>query len=389
MSRHEDLRALAYVDLAAIEHNVRVMREIVSPAKLIAVVKANGYGHGAIEVSAAALRAGAIGLGVATADEGVALRNAAIASRILLMSEPRPHEFLKCVQYRLEPALYTREGVVAAAQAAGQLGACLVSHVKVDTGMHRVGVDPQALPGFVKLVESYRSLIVGSIWTHLAWAEKPSTMYTGHQLERFSSAIRNVRFAGYEPAWLHAANSAAALTCEPARLDVVRVGIAIYGISPSPDLDSLSAVKELRPALSLRSVVAMVKVVRAGEKIGYGLKFHVHRDTVIATIPIGYGDGVPRALGERGGAVLLRGQFRPIAGSVSMDQLMIDCGPPGGDIPRMGEEVVLLGEQGGHYITPADWAAVAGTIAYEVVTGLRSRIVRRFVSRPHVTRPPE
>jgi alanine racemase len=374
-------RAWAEVDLPAIAHNVGLLRQVVAPAELLAVVKADGYGHGASPVAAAALDAGATALGVAIVDEGVALRDDGIEAPVLVLSEPRVDELDACVAFDLEPTVYTPGGIEGVAASAARLGRPCRVHVKVDTGMHRVGAAPHEALALVEAVDTDPFLELGSVFTHCAVADEPDDPFTGEQLRRFAAVLDELGVAGLHPPYVHAANSAGALCHPDARLDLVRCGIAVYGIAPAPGLAAaFPAVGELRPALSLKSTVSLVKEVAGGERISYGLRHRFDRDTIVATVPIGYADGVPRRLHALGAEVLVGGRRRPVVGVITMDQLMVDCGPVGADapIPEVGDEVVLLGEQGGEQIPAEDWAGRLGTIAYEVVCGIGPRVPRLY-----------
>jgi len=374
-------RAWAEVDLRAIAHNVGVLRREVAPAELLAVVKADGYGHGAGPVAAAALDAGATALGVAIVDEGVALRDDGIESPVLVLSEPRLDELDACVAFDLEPTVYTFGGVEAVAAAAARLERVCRVHVKVDTGMHRVGAGLEEVRAVVDAVAADPSLELGSVFTHCAVADEPDDPFTDEQLRRFGVVLDELTTAGLAPPYVHAANSAGALCHPAARLDLVRCGIAVYGIAPAPGLAStVPVVGELRPALSLKATVSLVKEVAAGERISYGLRHRFDRDTVVATVPIGYADGVPRRLHQLGAEVLVGGRRCPVVGVITMDQLMVDCGPAGGPgpVPRAGDEVVLLGQQGDEQVTAEDWAELLGTIAYEIVCGIGPRVPRLY-----------
>lgn len=374
--------AWAEVDLGAIEHNVRVLREAVAPSELWAVVKANGYGHGANLVAQAAVRAGATGLCVALVQEGVALRSA-VSEPILVLSEQPDDDLLHARYADLTCTVYSIAQVRAVAasrdvlleRAGIEQGDFLGPnvHLKLDTGMRRVGADPDDAVAIADEIVALHMALEG-VFTHLAIADEPDDEFTTVQLDRFSAAVDALAGAGHHPRALHAANSAGALAHPGARLSLVRVGIAIYGISPGPGVDHLAG--DLRPAMSLRARVSLVKPVRAGERISYGLRHTFANDTLVATIPIGYADGVPRRLSSVGGEVLVGGQRRPIVGAVTMDQLMVDVG----DIPVVaGDEVVLIGSQGDETITAADWAERLGTVAYEIVCGISPRIERRYI----------
>lgn len=364
--------ARAEIDLGAIAHNTRELIRLVAPADLCAVVKADGYGHGAIAVSEVVLEAGATWLGVALVEEGAVLRKAGINSPVLLLSQPRTADIRPAIEYELRLTLYTREGVVAAQAAAQSIGCVAKVHLKIDSGMNRVGIAPRDALEVARLIAGSSNLELEGIWTHCAVADMPSNPFTDVQLGRFDAVVAEVREAGLEPVMLHVANSAAAIGRPSARLDLVRAGISLYGIAPTPALgDGI----DLRPALALRAEVALVKRVGAGEGISYGLSHEFKRDTTVATVPIGYADGVPRQLSSVGGEVIIHGQRRPIVGVVTMDQLMVDCGD---DEVRVGDEVTLIGAQQGETITAQDWADALGTIPYEIICRIGPRVPRHY-----------
>jgi alanine racemase len=364
--------ARAEVDLGAIPDNTRALVELARPAGLCAVVKADGYGHGAIAVSRVALRAGASWLAVALVEEAAVLRRSGIDAPILLLSQPRPGDVAAAVRYDVRLTVYTTEGVQAAAAAARDAGRVARVHVKVDTGMNRVGARPAEVPALVEAVAACPELELEALWTHCAVADEPGHPFTDLQLDRFEATVAELEAIGRRPPLLHAANSAAAIGHPRARFDLIRSGIALYGIAPSP---ALAGRLPIRPALSLKAEVSMVKRVAAGEGISYGLRHRFGRDTTVATVPIGYADGVPRRLSLVGGQVLVGGRRRPIVGVVTMDQLMVDCGD---DPVAVGDEVVLLGRQGGEEITADEWARALDTIAYEIVCGIGPRVPRIY-----------
>lgn len=369
MSRHpvRYRPTVVEVDLEAIRHNVRRLKP--PKAELLAVVKADGYGHGAAPVARAALQAGASRLGVALVEEGIALREAGIAAPILLLSEAPPGSEDEVVAHDLTPSVYTVAGARALGAAARRAGRSLPVHVKLDTGMHRVGLWPpeDAAPLCRTVLEE--GLELEGLFTHFASAESdPAT--TRAQLERFLAAVRAVRAAGIAPRLLHAANSAATILHPEAHLDLVRPGAAIYGIAAGPGL-----AEGLRPAMTLRSRVSFVKRLEPGERLSYGHRYRLDRPGWVATVPVGYADGYPRALSNRA-EVLIRGRRHRVAGSVTMDQLLVDCGE---HEVAPGDEVVLLGAQGDERITAEELADRAGTISYEIVTAISERVPRVHV----------
>lgn len=361
---------VAVVDLGAIRHNVRSLKP--KGSEVMAVVKANGYGHGSVQVARAAQSAGAHWLGVALVEEGVELRDAGLAGPILVLTEFPPGSEKEALAAGLIPSLYTEEGLERLTEAAGALGRSVGVHVKVDTGMHRVGIAPDRLVSFVsRLLKA--GLELEGLWTHFAKSEETADPFTWWQLQRFTRAAADLQGAGVSPRYRHAANSAAIMSRPQAHLDLVRLGIAMYGLCPGPDL--VEAVGKLRPALSWKSAVTMVKRVEAGEAISYGLAYALQRPSTIATVPVGYADGYSRLLSGKA-EVLIGGHRYPVAGTVTMDQLMVDCGD---DHVVAGDEVVLIGAQDGERVGADDLAAWMGTINYEVVCGVSERVPREYV----------
>jgi alanine racemase len=364
------------VDLDAVTHNVATLAALVAPSVVCAVVKADGYGHGAVPVARAARAGGARVLAVALVAEGAELRRAGVTGPVLVLSQASPDELDDLVAHELDATVYTADGVHGLAEAAARTGAgparAIGVHLKVDTGMHRVGVQPGEAAALAKAIEAEPALSLASVFTHCAVADEPENEFTAEQLRRYRLVLDELEAAGIGVPMRHAANTAAAIAHPASRLDLVRIGIGIYGLPPSPEL---AGRVELRPAMAVRAQVSHVKGVRAGEGISYGLRYRPPVDTTIATVPLGYADGVPRRLFETGGEVLVAGRRRPIAGTVTMDQILVDCG----DAPvEVGDEVVLLGRQGDHEITADEWAARLGTINYEVVCGIGPRVPRRY-----------
>ncbi len=351
------------VDLEAIRRNVRALKP--PAAELMAVVKANAYGHGDEAVARAVLDAGATWLGVALPEEGLSLRSAGVDAPILVLAELPPGSERDALAAALTPSLYTVEGLerLAAAAPAGT-----GVHVKIDTGMHRVGVyPPERAAGFVDRV-ARAGLAPEGLWTHFARSEDDEVT-TKEQLGRFLEAVDGVRAAGHRPRYLHAANSGATIRHPESHLDVVRPGIAIYGILPGP---GVGAELGLQPALTWRSEVSMVKRLLAGERVSYGHRYRLERDATVATAPVGYADGYPRALSNRAD-VLIGGHRCRVAGAVTMDQILVDCG----DLEvSPGDEVVLLGHQGDAEVTAEELARHAGTIGYEIVSRIGERVPR-------------
>jgi alanine racemase len=363
----------AEIDLSAIADNVRALDAATGSARVLAVVKADAYGHGAVPVGRAALDAGATDLGVALVEEGVALRDAGVDAPVLVLSEPVPEAADEVVARGLTPVVYTGSAIEALAKAvAASGGSPLGVHLKVDTGMHRVGCPPERAVELARQVASHRELRLAGTCTHFAVADEPDDPYTGAQVARFRAVLQELRAAGIAPGTVHMCNTAGALAAPDARADMVRIGIGVYGIPPVP---ALAGVVALRPALSVKARVSYVKALPDGARISYGLRYETSRPTRVVTVPIGYADGVPRALGHAGAHAIVRGVRVPYAGTVTMDQLMLDVGDL--DV-EVGDEVVLLGSQQGATVTAAEWAERVGTIPYEIVCGIGPRVPRIY-----------
>lgn len=357
------------VDLGAITHNVAHLGALAG-RPVCAVVKADGYGHGAVESARAALDGGARWLAVALGEEGLTLREAGIDAPILVLAEPPVAAVGELLAADLTLSGY-REPFLAVLDAAGHArGRPVPVHLKLDTGMGRVGTPPDAWQAQLSQLAAARGLEVQGLFTHLARADEPDVPTTDQQLAAFDRALDQAATAGLRPQLRHAANTAATLLYPAARYDLVRPGIGIYGLSPAADVDA--ADHGLRPALRLVSEVAFVKRVAAGTPVSYGHRWRAPDDGWLATIPIGYADGVPRALTNRA-QVLVHGRRRPMVGTVTMDQILVWCDQ---DEPGVGDEVVLLGAQGDERVRVEEWAAAADTITYEIVTQLTARLPR-------------
>ena len=365
----------AEIDTSAISHNVAHIRTHVAPSRVWAVVKANGYGHGSVEVAHAALAGGAEGLCVAIVDEGVVLRRAGITAPILLLSEQPLEQAPYIVGYGLTPTVTTTMGAAAIGAAGAEQGRSVAVHMKVDTGMHRVGVAPREALHLARYIDSHEGLDFEGLYTHFAVADDPDHPANEAQLAAFGDVVASVRADGAAPRIVHAANSAAALSRSQTHFDMVRAGIAIYGLEPGPAVAHLC--EPLRPAMRLVGRVSAVRWIEAGDAVSYGLRKPVARRTLIATVPIGYADGVPRSLWSSDVAALVGRVPRRFAGTVTMDQVMLDCGADSSVAP--GDEVVFIGEQGGHRVSADDWARAVGTIGYEIVCGVSSRVHRRYL----------
>ncbi|MBW3536511.1 MAG: alanine racemase [Actinobacteria bacterium] len=370
MTRAHTRPAWVEVDLQAIRANAAALAAWSEPAQLCAVVKADGYGHGAEAVAAAALEGGASWLAVALVEEGLALREAGISAEILVLADAPRAAVPDAIAAGLSLTVSSSAGVDAIAEAGVR---DVPLHLKVDTGMHRMGCDPSDAPRLAKAAVS-AGLRLEAVWTHLAVADDPAQVeVTNAQIDRLEEVLTALRGDGLSPVMVHLANSAGAIHHPPARRDLVRCGISLYGYAPSAE-EGVPAGLTLEPALSLKAEVTAVREVAAGDGVSYGWVRRHPGPTRVATIPLGYADGVPRSLGETGGEVLIRGTRRPLAGRVTMDQLMVACD----DEVDVGDEVVLIGRQGDERITADDWGTLAGTISYEILSRLGPRVPRRY-----------
>jgi len=375
------------IDLSAISHNVRELRRITSSgSQLMAVVKANGYGHGAVEVALAALKNGADCLGVARMDEGLHLRRAGIAAPILILGYTPPEHSETLVAHHLTQAVYTFEAAEALSEAAARLQTRAKVHIKVDTGMGRLGLLPDSprisllgkhLPGNAqRVIESISRLPyveIEGIFTHFATADSQDKTYTLQQLERFLEFLEKLNVHGLEFPLRHAANSAALIDLPETHLNMVRSGISLYGFYPSGEVSKARI--SLAPAMTLKTRVIHVKMVPAGFHVSYGLTYQTENPTVIATVSAGYADGLNRLLSSRG-QMLVRGTRANIVGRICMDLTLLDVG----HVPdvQIGDEVVIFGSQGQECIPVEEIAEALNTIHYEIVTSLASRVARVF-----------
>lgn len=380
MSPSTHRAAWVEVDLAAIRHNVRTLKSVVGTAEVLAVVKANAYGHGAVPVAEAALAAGAHGLAVALVQEGIELRRAGIEAPILVLSEQPLDQVGDLVAHGLIATAYSVPFIDALETESRRRDVVGQEvHLKIDTGMNRVGARPrQAVELAGRILACSPTLSLGGISTHLACADDLESPFTSLQIERFDAVLGDLHQAGIDPGWIHMANSAGVIGHPTTHRNMVRVGIALYGIPPDQSL--ITHCRLLKPALTLAARVSFVKRVAAGEGISYGQRHHFEYETTVATIPVGYADGVPRRLSAVGGHVLIGGRRCPIVGVVTMDQLMVDVGDM--DV-AVGDEAILLGSQGEHVISPNAWGALLGTIGYEVVCALSARLPRQYIGDPN------
>ena len=360
-----------YVDLDALRWNFRQVREKIGPGvRVLSVVKADAYGHGAREVARALAAAGSESFGVATLEEGVELRAAGIRSPILVLAGVYPEQLGEFIQHRLTPAICETEAFKQLEKEARRRGVTLNFHLKVDTGMGRIGLPSAEVERWLPEMGQLESLKLEGLFSHFSQAENVEGSYTQSQLKAFQSVLKRLRSAGYNPPWVHLANSAAVITLPSAHFTMVRPGLMLYGAYPSPVMASQVA---LKPVLSWRTRVLQLKRVPEGSSISYGQIFVTQRESSIATLPVGYADGYPRLLSNRG-EVLIRGQRAPVAGRICMDLTMVDVTDIRG--VEQGDEVVLLGAQGKAAISADEMARWAETISYEIFTSISDRVPR-------------
>jgi alanine racemase len=367
--------AEAVVDLGAIEHNVRVLREHAGPAHVMAVVKADGYGHGATQVARASLAGGAAELGVATVDEALALRADGITAPVLAWLHPPGLDFGPALQADVEIAVSSVRQLDELLDAVRRTGRTATVTVKVDTGLNRNGVAPahyRSMLTALRQAVAEDAIRPRGLMSHLVYADQPDNSVNDVQAQRFSEMLAQARSQGVRFEVAHLSNSTATMRRPDLAFDMVRPGVAVYGLSPVPALGDMGLV----PAMTVKCAVALVKSVRAGEGVSYGHTWIAERDSTVALMPIGYADGVFRALGGRL-EVLINGKRRPGVGRICMDQFLVDLGPGQIDVAE-GDEAILFGPGSRGEPTAQDWADLLGTIHYEVVTSPRGRITRTY-----------
>ncbi|MDO9309239.1 MAG: alanine racemase [Deltaproteobacteria bacterium] len=369
---------LAEIDLSALHHNFKTIRSSIPPrTEILAVVKADAYGHGFMDISRELEKLGVNAFGVAFLAEGIQLRKSGIDKPILLLGGVYPGQERKCIGYNISTTVFTMEQAVALNHAAGKLFRKAQLHLKIDTGMGRLGVQYNSTPQFLAELKKLPNIALEGIISHFASADEldeSGQYFTRLQAERFNWAVSEVRKAGYSPRYIHIANSAASLLREIPGCNLVRPGIALYGALPSADFQGKLSIK---PVMHLKSRIAMLKLVEPGTTVSYARRFTAENKTLIASVPVGYADGYPRALTNRGEA-LIRGRRAKVAGTVCMDWIMLDVT----DIPSVavGDEVVLLGPDGqGNAIQAEELANWAGTIPYEIFCGISKRVPRVYL----------
>ncbi|WP_344117151.1 alanine racemase [Streptomyces blastmyceticus] len=371
------MRARALVDLAALRANVRTLRARAPKAQLMAVVKANAYGHGAIPCARAAREAGAAWIGTATPDEALALRAAGDRGRLMCWLWTPGGPWREAVEADIDVSVSGLWAVREVSDAARACGRTARVQLKIDTGLGRSGCQPDDWPELIaaaRAAEDEGLIKVTGVWSHFACADEPGHPSIQAQLRVFEDAVGYAERQGIEPEVRHIANSPATLTLPESHFDLVRTGLAIYGVSPSPEVGT-PADLGLKPVMTLSASLASVKRVPGGHGVSYGHHYVTPGATTLALVPVGYADGIPRAASGTG-PVLIGGKWRTVAGRVAMDQFVVDLG---GDSARVGDEAVLFGPGDRGEPTAEDWARATGTIAYEVVTRITSRVPRVYV----------
>jgi alanine racemase len=352
----------AEIDLAAIRHNVSGFVELLAPSEVCVVVKADAYGHGDVPVAEAALDAGAPWLAVALVEEGIRLREAGIEAPVLVLSEPEPRAAPDVAAWGLTPTVYSPAFV----EALAATGASLAAHIKVDTGMHRVGSAPEHISNLIAAVRASNNMKVAALWTHFSVADEDPE-FTQQQIALFDEVV-----SGFDVPATHMANTAGAALFPESRRSMCRIGLGSYGLHPCAETRD---VIDLHPAMRIVSHVAHTRRLLVGTRPSYGRIRALPADAWVATVPIGYADGFPRGL-SREAEVLIGGRRHSLAGSVTMDQIVVDVGDA--DV-GIGDEVVLLGQQGDGEVTADEWADLLQTISYEIVCGIGPRVPRRYL----------
>ncbi|HEY4694044.1 MAG TPA: alanine racemase [Bellilinea sp.] len=375
MSEIDGVVTWAEIDLEAIRQNVRSFKRHVGAAvQIYAVVKANAYGHGAVPVAKAALEAGAARLAVHRLTEGIELRQAGLTAPILVMGYTPPAGAQTMVEWDLTPSCITTEFAQALSTQAAAQGKTIPLHVKVDTGMSRYGLFPAEVMPFLTAIAKLPAVSIEGLFTHFATADASDQTWVRQQITTFDQVIASIQASGMDIPIIHAANSATTMKLPQAHYNAVRPGISMYGMNPSSEWEP---VFDLHPALTLKSTVSRVRELPTGAGVSYGRTFVTSRPTTAALVPVGYGDGYHRILTNKG-VVLVRGKRAPIIGRVCMDQFVVDVtGIPG---VQQDDEVVLVGRQGDERISAEEVGRLAGSINYEVTTGLLPRVVRKYIN---------
>ena len=359
------------VDLYPLRHNFREVRRKVGPGvKILSVIKANAYGHGALQVARVLEKEGSDGFGVATLEEAIELRRGEVRSPILVLAGIYPEQVDDLLKHHLTPVIGELEVMRKLESAAQRRGAKLDFHLKIDTGMGRIGFLLDERRSWLPEIAKLKALKLEGILSIFSHADSPEGSYTQNQLKTFKRLIDNIGGEGFHPPLIHVANSAAVITLPASYFTMVRPGLMLYGAYPAPEMTSQVV---LKPALSWKTQILQLKTLPKGSSVSYGRSFVTQRESLIATLPLGYADGYHRLLSNRG-AVLVRGKRAPVAGRICMDLTMVDVTDIGG--VEQGDEVVLLGRQGAETISADEMARWAETISYEIFTSISSRVPR-------------
>lgn len=379
VTRH---RAWVEIDHFCLKNNIQQLKSILKPqTQLMAVVKADAYGHGAVKVAHTLLQAGCSNLATATLEEGIQLRQGGISSLILILGATNTPEELEAIAaWHLQPTLCNRQQALIFHETLKRLGVTLPVHLKIDTGMSRLGTLWFEATEFVELVTQLPTLKIASVYSHLATADDPDSRVMTLQHQRFQQVIADLKAQGINPPCLHLANSAGTLAESSLHYDLVRVGLACYGLYPATHLEKAV---QLQPVMSVKARVTQVKTIPPNTGVSYGYQYQTESDLPIAVVGIGYADGIPRNLSGRL-QVILRGQLVPQIGAITMDQIMLDVS----SIPDLqpGEIVTLIGTDGDQQITALDWAKALNTISWEILCSFKHRLPRVSVNEQYVLR---
>ena len=369
------------IDLNAIRHNASAVKKMIGSGRhMMAVVKADAYGHGAVRVAKTALNSGADYLGVATVDEGIKLREGLVNAPILMLAEPPASAIPLLLAYKIMPAVYSPEFAIKYAEAADSMGLRAPYHLAINTGMNRIGVRWDEVVNFMHQIGFHRALELEGVFTHFATADCPETLDFHIQAKRYIEAVEALRAAGINPGIVHCANSAAAIRYPDVRFDMVRLGIGLYGYQPCPETTPLI---ELRPAMSVHARITDTRLVPMSEGVSYGLNYRSPGSVKICTVPVGYGDGLRRGLSSRTDFLVDGVRCRQV-GNICMDQCMFEVdlrsyGTKSRLDPQVGDEVIIVGAQGDLEVTIDEMAAKLNTIQHEIAIGFAQRMPRLYV----------
>ncbi len=363
----------AFIDTEAIRYNYLELKKRLEPeVRVMAVVKANAYGHGGVEVARALEGAGCGFFGVAIPGEGVRLREAGVNSPVLILGGVFPGQVESLFDYDLTPVICAQEDARLLNEAASKKGVMKKVHLKIDTGMGRLGIRTEAVEGFLDRLKSLKALTLEGVLSHFVESDSPDRGFSSSQVSAFKETVEKIKKRGFDPEFIHMANSAAVITMPGSRFNMVRTGIMLYGSYPER---SLAEKIRLKPAMQIKTRILQVKTLPAGSPVSYGRTFVTKRESRIATLPIGYGDGLPRRLSGTG-SVIVRGRRAPLVGLICMDLAMCDITDIEG--AGTGDEVVVLGAQGRETITAEEIAEKTGTISYEIFCNISERVRRVY-----------